>query len=94
MDNGIFRKLRIINDLYRIALNGHKTYLPIELIHKKKFNKMQIVDMYCSCIEDVYKNSFKYLESSKNISKFDLDLSAARTIILKMKKEFKKSRRN
>ena len=48
--------------LYKIATVGYEEYNPVELLHEQQFTNEQLLDMYISCIEQAYIESFAYLK--------------------------------
>lgn len=48
--------------LYKIAIVGYEEYIPVELMHEQQFTTEQLLDMYISCIEQAYIESFAYLK--------------------------------
>lgn len=48
--------------LYKIATVGYEEYTPVELMHEQQFTTEQLLDLYISCIEQAYIESFAYLK--------------------------------
>lgn len=61
---------------YRIALTSYEEYHPIELLHKNKFTRDEIIEMYCSCIEEVYLKLFEDFKNVERIYSWDMKLES------------------